>query len=359
MATQINVLTRAPMPRMSLLVRADGDPGDARHRRQCRDGIAGIARTRKRRAPASASLPSGGSLFRRRAGSGGQPPRTALAVRLKFPTTGSVVPPGRLRVHPGSVQGVPRRLELEVVVTAPVGRALEDRADGAGRPEQAVEDVRRARDPLGEDARGASAEEARRVVLDALSSPRLGRVGRAPLGVARGVAQSVRMTTAFGAKILPDVVLAPILGVVVPVPGRPVQAEPVLGVLRERAVRAGPAIAVAEIDQDVRALGRRLDARPCRIRAVDLDDAWRRRSGPGRRAPGAVPVVGRARADGTDDDHDLRLPPRGRGVGGAGRGDQGDRRAMRSDGPTRMTPAGRRCWGTATVLPPIRRNIAW
>ena len=77
----------------------------------------------------------------------------------------------------------------------------------------------------------------------------------------------------------------------------------VLGVVR---VRARPAVAVAEVDDDRRAVDRRLDLRPGRVRAVDLDHVRRVLDRLGVRPVGVRAVAGRRAVGRPDDDHDLR-----------------------------------------------------
>ena len=69
-----------------------------------------------------------------------------------------------------------------------------------------------------------------------------------------------------------EVVLAVVDDLVAVGAGRGIQPEPVLGDGLERRVGAGPAVAVAEVDEDARALHRRLHAGPGRVRRGELDD---------------------------------------------------------------------------------------
>jgi hypothetical protein len=86
------------------------------------------------------------------------------------------------------------------------------------------------------------------------------------------------------------------------------------------------AVAVAEVDQDVRPLGDALDLGPGGVRAVDL--VHRRAVGPslGREALGPIDVAGRLAVGGADDDDDLL-------AGGIHRGGGRGHAADREQGP--------------------------
>ena len=125
-------------------------------------------------------------------------------------------------------------------------------------------------------------------------------------------------------EIVADVVLAVILRVGIPVTGRRVEAQPVPRVGGEGAIRAGIAVPVAEVDQDVGALRRRPDLRPRGIRAVELGDRGTVGTGQGGVAPRVRDVLARAALDGADDDDDLQARRR--------RGCRGDRQATDGKG---------------------------
>ena len=102
-----------------------------------------------------------------------------------------------------------------------------------------------------------------------------------------------------------DVVLAVILPIAVAVAGQRIEPETILGVLVPRTVRTRRAVPVTQVDEEVGALGCRLDPAPRRVRAVDLDHG--RTVGAGLRGITfrAIDVVRGIRFDGPDDDHDL------------------------------------------------------
>ena len=76
---------------------------------------------------------------------------------------------------------------------------------------------------------------------------------------------------------------------------------------------------MAEVDQDVRALGSVPDPRPRGVGAVDLGDRGAITAGVGRIAPGVTAEVGSLGSDGANDDHDLLAGCERRGgIGGQG-----------------------------------------
>ena len=221
----------------------------------------------------------------------------------------------------GSIQTAlarrPGGIEREIVGAARARRAHEDLAHRPVRVEQAGQEVRGAVEALREDRLGVGSEEARPEVVGAFHGDRLGRVGRTPLGVARGVAQVVEDHHGVGGEVdvRPDVVLAPVLHVVVAVAGRRVQPEAILGERREGAVRAGRSVAVPEVDEDVRALGCGLHLGPGGVRAVQLDHPGAVRAGLRGVAPAVGDVLRGARSGRTDDHDDLHAGGRGRRAG--------------------------------------------
>ena len=161
------------------------------------------------------------------------------------------------------------------------------------------------------------------------------------------------MTTAFGARSSGrDVRLAVVLVVVVAGAGRGVEPEPVLGrVLRVVGVRARPAVAVAEVDDDRRARDGRLDLRPGRVRAVDLDDVRGVLDRLGVGPVGVGAVAGGRAVRRPDDDHDLGVRAvaaaaaarrrRRRQGGEHGEGERTAMRALRKRGLRRRTERAR------------------
>ena len=127
------------------------------------------------------------------------------------------------------------------------------------------------------------------------------------LGVAGGVAQAIEDHDRVRGElqVVGHVVLAVILRVRVAVARRGVQAHAVLGVGRERRIRAGPAVPVAEVHQDVGALRHGLHAVPGGVRAVQLIHGGAVRAGLRRVALRAGDVVRSRRVGGADHDDDL------------------------------------------------------
>src|SRR3954451_25064881 len=91
------------------------------------------------------------------------------------------------------------------------------------------------------------------------------------LAIARGVAQVVEEDDGIWSKL--DVgahhVRAEVLGLRLGAPGKRCDADSVLGVLLERRIWAWPAVAVAHVDEQVRALDVRDDVVPRRVRIED------------------------------------------------------------------------------------------
>ena len=112
------------------------------------------------------------------------------------------------------------------------------------------------------------------------------------------------------ADVVLQVVLAVILDVRVAVARGCVQAEAILRPGLERRIWAWPAVSVTEIDEDVGALGCRLDPRPRCARAVDLDDRGPVTAGLRRELAGVVAIRARAGLDRSNDDDDAH----GRGI---------------------------------------------
>ena len=118
-----------------------------------------------------------------------------------------------------------------------------------------------------------------------------------------------------------------------------VEPEAVLGQRLERRVRARPAVAVAEKDEDIGALGGDPDLRPRRPRRHELDDVVgvAPRLGRDRVAVGAVVRV--EPADRSHDDDDLRA--RGPGSGGiCSTGEGTSERAGEDSGHDQDAPPG-------------------
>ena len=145
-----------------------------------------------------------------------------------------------------------------------------------------------------------------------------------------------------------------------------VQPEAVLG-HGAVGIRAGRAVAMTEVDEDIGVLCRDLDLGPGGSRAVDLGDGGAVAAGLPGEGPGIADVVRRRRFDRTDHDHDLH---RGGADGGWGdhqggqRHDRRDEREHAARAVPMRRPLGavlhhsqcrasslpeRRAWGTATV----------
>ena len=141
--------------------------------------------------------------------------------------------------------------------------------------------------------------------------------GHARLGVARRVAQVMEQHDRARREVeLGHVRLAVVLVVVVAVARRRVEPHAVLGrVGRVVRVRAGPAVAVAQVDEHGRPDGGSLDLRPRRVGAVDLDDVRGVLPGFRVRPVGVGAIAGGRAMGGTDDDDDLRIAGRGRDGG--------------------------------------------
>src|SRR5207244_2243864 len=118
----------------------------------------------------------------------------------------------------------------------------------------------------------AGPQEACRVVVGPLPRGRLGRIGRAPLRVAGRIAEPIQDDDRVRreSQVVGDVVLA-VVGVA-RAPVVRVQPEAVLRVRTESAIRARIAVAVAEVDEEVRALRDASDVGPRGVGAVALVD---------------------------------------------------------------------------------------
>ena len=236
----------------------------------------------------------------------------------------------------GRPRGAGRGERLDVVVE--VRGALPDLLDGRVGGEQRPDVGLRTAVPVGDDgARGL--EEPGRVVVDALARRGLRRRAVTGLGVARGVAQVAQDHDGVRGKLeRRDIRLAVVLVVVVAVPRRRVEAEAVLGrVLGVVRVRAGPAVAMPEVHDDRRALGRGLDLRPGGVGAVDLHDVRRVLDRLRVRLVGVVAIARRHAVRRPDDDHDPGVRRHGRaghgreGAEGGEHGeDEGDDRSAQS-----------------------------
>jgi hypothetical protein len=236
----------------------------------------------------------------------------------------------RVRVHLGDVAGAAEALEAQQV--AVVGRgAAPDPVDGALAGEERLDVVRRPHVGLGDHGRRAGADEAGRVVVDPLLPDVERPFRQARLGVAARVAEVAEDHDRVPGELdlAADLVLAEVLVGVARADVR-VEAHPVLARRRELvAVRAGPAVAVAEVDHDRGALEGLLDRRPRRERGVDPDDVRGVLGGRRGGLVGEAPVaVGRG-ARRPDDEDDLRGGPIR--LGGTDR----RRRTDRSDGHQR------------------------
>ena len=223
---------------------------------------------------------------------------------------------------------------------------------------------------VGDDGLRVRAQEAGRVVADALPGDGDGRLRVARLRVARCVAQVVEHHDRVRGEVQRAHVRLAVIAVLVvgqpPVAvGVGVESEAVLrrvlGVVR---VRARPAVAVAEVDEDGRPDRGGLDPRPRGVRAVHLDDVGRvpARLGVGRIRPRSIRRRGAVR--GADHDHDLGRAQPGRGArvrrdrqrtGDHGRREQGD-----DEGSMHRRSAG---WGMtdrfslASIRGPLNRGM--
>ena len=182
---------------------------------------------------------------------------------------------------------------------------------------------------VGDDRRRPGLQETGRVVVGALASDADGRLGVAGFGVPRCVAQPVeddQSTRREGERR--DRGLTVVLDVVVARPGGRVETEPVLG-REERIVRirARPAVAVTQVDDDRGPSHRRLDPRPGRVGAVDPDDVRGVAQSLGIRDVRGPPVLRRGAVCRPHDDHDLGVGRRARGL----RGRHGDAQAGDQD----------------------------
>ncbi len=186
------------------------------------------------------------------------------------------------------------------------GEAAPDLLDRELAAEQGADVVRGAQVGLGDDRLGPRADEAGRVVVDALDGHRLGALGDARLAVAARVAEvrqhdhGVRRELHVVDRRLAEVLVVGVVGA-----RDRVEPEAVLGRRVERvAVRAGPAVPVAEVDHDRGALERVLHRRPGRVRGVDLGHLRAGGDGLGRGGVREGPVLAREAAHRPDhEDH--------------------------------------------------------
>ena len=151
-------------------------------------------------------------------------------------------------------------------------------------------------------------------------------------GVAGRVAQPIEDDDRAGGQTEGrDGRLAVVLGIGITGPGGRVEPEPVLR--REQrvvGVRARPAVAMTEVDDDRRACDGGLDPGPRRVGAVDPDDVRRVAKCLCIRDVRRRPILRRRPLRGPHDDHDLRVGGRGRcrrrrhGEAETGNQDQGE-----------------------------------
>ena len=164
--------------------------------------------------------------------------------------------------------------------------------------------------PVGEDGAGTGADEAVGVVVDALLGDRLGWRRVAGLAVAARVAEMVEQDDRVRRQVdvLGDRRRAPVLDR--RTARRGVQPEAVLGVLLVRRVRARPAVAVTEVDDDRGTLDVVEHLGPGGVGMEDASHVHAVRGGQvGDRLAGRI-VAALEAAAGTDDDDDLELAGR-------------------------------------------------
>ena len=211
-----------------------------------------------------------------------------------------------------------------------------DRLDGAVGGQELLHVPRGCEVALGDDGAGARSDEPRGVVVDSLDGLVERPFGQPGLGVPAGVAQVVEQDDGVGCeldlveRLLPEVLVRRVVHA-----GDRVQSEAVLGDRVERvAVPGRPAVAVAEVDDDRRAVDGVRDPGPRGVRRVHLDDVGGVAAGhPGGVLGHRAVAVGDAR-HGPHDDGDLgraagleRLPRDGRSTRGGSR----QRRAQHRD----------------------------
>ena len=173
---------------------------------------------------------------------------------------------------------------------------------------------------VGDDGAGTGRHEASREVVDPLLGDRQRRRGHARLGVARRVAEVRQDHDRVRGELdgALEIGLAVVGRVRIALARDGIEPEAVLPVGHEgRRIRAGEAVPVTHVDDDVRALERRLRGRPRGVRAVHLHDVGRVLDGGrvDRIHVGPVGIGGRVGR--ADDQHDLRARcgRRGRGDG--------------------------------------------
>jgi hypothetical protein len=148
------------------------------------------------------------------------------------------------------------------------GRRVPQRVDGGRTRQQRAHVVRGADPRLGDDGTGTGIEPARGEVVDPLLCTVQRTFLDARFGCAGRVAQVVEQHDGAGreADVITQIGFAEVLVLDVAAAGDRVEPHSVLGHRVElAAVRAGPAIAVAQVDDDRSALESRADAFPGRI----------------------------------------------------------------------------------------------
>ena len=224
---------------------------------------------------------------------------------------------GLVRIHEDRVGPVPHGLERELIVVVVVlGPPQVD--DGLVGREEVPDHAVDAAVALGDDRSRAGLDEALAEVVGPLLGDAEGRGRVLGLGVARGVAEVVQEDDGVGRHAdRRQRRLAVVLGFAVTVVRRRVQPQAIhLGVGRVSRVRARPAVAVADVEDDARAREGRLDVGPRGVRAVDLDHVRRVLDGRRVRRFPVGDVLRRLGLYGAYDDDDLGRregrPARGR-----------------------------------------------
>ena len=216
------------------------------------------------------------------------------------------------------------------LVAVVVGRVPPEVENGLAAGEQRVHVVLAVAVAIGDDGLRVGAQERGRVVVHALAGHR--EVGlRAALAVAARIAEMEQEDHGVGGRgELADAGLAVVLDLVVAQAAVAVdvrvEPEAVLGrVVGVEGVGAGPAVAVAQVDHDARAVDGLLDPGPRGAGAVDLDDVARVLAGDIVEAVRVAAVARGGVVRGAHDDRDLGIGA-DRGVGRlrAGRHDDAD-----------------------------------
>ena len=161
---------------------------------------------------------------------------------------------------------------------------------------------------LGDDRLGARADEPGRVVVGALDGHRLRPLGEPGLAVAAGVAEVGQQDDGVRRELhVVDGRLAEVLVRRVVAARVGVQPEPVLrGRVEGVAIRARPAVAVPEVDDDRRAVDGVAHGRPGRVGGVDLGHLGAGGGGLGRGLVGEAAIEVRQAADRAHHEDDTR-----------------------------------------------------